>query len=112
MTACLRCDWCSKAVAEHEGDLRQWWRLARHGVEWADEAAAPKIMGAMLMQPQVSMRSTFIGDFPTDDGDDDDVIVGVIMDDEIDEDEPSATILHFCSAACLGEWATQAAALE
>lgn len=114
MTACLRCDGCSKAVAEHESDLRQWWRLVRHGMEWADEAGAPKF-GPMMMAPPVFMHSTFIGGVFSDDEDEDDddmMIVGIPIDDDEDADEPSSVVLHFCSARCLAGWAEQASAIE
>lgn len=105
MTACLRCDGieCSRTIAEHEGDLRTWWRLARHGDEWAGEVGRP-YMGVPMMVP---MASIFI------DSDED----GVEMDEEMEEfllagDDPGAVILHFCSSACLAVWASQSAALE
>jgi len=85
----------------------------RHGMEWADEAGAPKF-GAMMMAPSVSMHSTFIGGmFTDDDGDDDDdemIVVGIPVED--DDDEPSSVVLHFCSARCLAGWAEQASAIE
>jgi hypothetical protein len=110
MTACLRCDGCYKAAAEHESDLRKWWRLTRHGIEFAEEPVIAEVPFATV---PFSMDSTFIA-FQIDDNDDDDdeAIADVVMADGLDDDEPSSAVLHFCSSACLDSWASQAAALE
>lgn len=106
MTACLRCDGCGNAVAEHEADLTQWWRLARHGDEWAEEAGLPH--GGMHMHPTVTMQTFMVEDTL----DDHDVVVGLALPEEFEEMEPPLVILHFCSSGCLSEWAFQAATFE
>lgn len=57
MTTCLRCDGCSKAVAEHEGDLRSWWRLTRYGEDWPEEPG-PHPTSAQM--PVVALQSVFV----------------------------------------------------
>lgn len=106
MTACLRCDGdsCTRTAAEHEADLRRWWRLERHGAEWADEP------GSHMERPSIEVMMGFPFTFGDDDDDElewsgDEMEVGVI-------DSPSDAVLHFCSAGCLASWATQAANLE
>jgi len=110
MTACLRCDGCSKAVAEHEADLRNWWRLTRHGVEWAEEAAAPKPLASYAEIPQISLSTTFVGEFTDEDVE--------LFDGEADgsddflDEEISSVVMHFCSATCLVNWGQQASCFD
>ena len=94
-------------MAEHESDLRQWWRLARHGIEWAEEAALPQDSSFFATVP-FSINSMMI----MEDNDDEETLTEVLISEELDTNEPSLAVLHFCSSACLDSWASQAAALE
>ena len=107
MTTCLRCDGCSKAVAEHEGDLRSWWRLTRYGVDWPEEPG-PQVPNSQM--PVVALHSIFM-ETSGDDFDDVEDIEDAIELMGLDEEFSSPT-LHFCSAGCLVAWSSQAAAVE
>jgi len=107
MSACLRCDGCGKAVAEHEDDFKTWWRLTRYGADWIEEPGAPMgpvpilSMHSVFMTPMGMVEMDSMPDFEDDE------------DDEIEFDsEPSMAVVHFCSSRCLAQWAGQAAALE
>jgi hypothetical protein len=108
MSVCLRCDGCSKAVSEHDEDFQTWWRLTRYGADWIEEPGAPA-----SQMPMVSMHSVFftgqgmveMDSMPEfEDGDE-------AIEVEFDSEPPMA-VVHFCSSACLAQWAGQAAALE
>lgn len=86
----------------------------RHGMEWADEAGAPKVSDAVMV-PSLSMHSVFVGDSFFDDNDEDpdeEDLVDLMDPEDLDEDGPSSVVLHFCSARCLAVWADQASAIE
>ena len=105
MTACLRCDGCGKVAAEHEDDLRKWWRMARHGVEWANEPNEAKGEGQSLSIHSVMMDARSMQEMM--ESDDSFAEMGMSM----GEEEPML-VMHFCNSKCLGGWADQSASLE
>ena len=81
--------------------------MTRHGVEWAEEAAAPKPLASYAEIPQISLSTTFVGEFTDEDvelfdGDSEDFL----------DEEPSSVVMHFCSATCLVGWGQQASCFE
>jgi len=106
MTVCLRCDGCPKVISEQDDDFKTWWRLTRYGADWIEEPGAPALQ--MPMMPMMPMHPVFFDGQHMIEVDDDDGIEVEVLDD----DEPSTAIVHFCSSACLAQWASQAAALE
>jgi len=111
MAVCLRCDGCGEVVSEQDDNFKTWWRLTRYGADWIEEPGAP-----VTQMPMVSMHSVFftgqgtveMDSTPDFDDEDDEDLEGEFL----GADEPSMAIVHFCSSACLAQWAGQAAALE
>lgn len=87
----------------------------RHGMEWADEAGQPKPAGSsstMIFAPAM-IPMGMIGDEDFEDLEDEDLEeIAYEFGEMVDETDPSMTVLHFCSSACLSEWASTASAVE
>jgi len=106
MATCLRCDNCSKVVAEYEDGYERWWRITRYGADWITEPGAPPMDLAPILHTEFSFA------FDEDEGtaeEDESMLLGGIGGGGFGA---NAAIVHLCSNRCLADWASQAAALE
>ena|SRR5690606_32671585 len=104
MAACLRCDSCGSVMAEHDGDLRTWWRLTRHGLEWANEPGEPPyLVGTRMLE-----STTFV---TFDEDEMVEAIPDLLTQPVRSDEEVGHQVLHFCTSACLAAWASTAEAL-
>lgn len=105
MATCLRCDSCEAIASEEDGNLARWWRVERYGATWVDEPGR----GIPTMQiPVVEMNTSFHFDGPLQDPDDHHD--GMAQD--FDPTDDPGMVLHFCKAACLCKWASEAAVFD
>jgi len=88
-------------ASEQDNGLDAWWRLARYGQDWIDEPG--RHQDASI---SVSSMMTFADPFDVTEE-------GEVETDALDDFTyaPDVT-LHFCKAACLALWSTQASEFE
>jgi hypothetical protein len=101
MATCLRCDGCGNVASEQDEDLDKWWRVERYGQDWVDDPRGQEST-AIHVNSMVSF-----GD-PYDVAEDGELEADAFEDFSI---APDIT-LHFCKAACLAVWSTQASEFE
>jgi hypothetical protein len=108
MATCLRCDACHTTVTEQDEELATWWRLDRYGSGWVPE---PK-REAEVKEVVVTSAMMEFGTFEIDDDEVDSEFAEDFADHILARNPPPEIVLHFCSAGCLGKWATEASALD
>lgn len=105
MATCLKCDGCNAVVTERDDELPAWWTVERYGDQIIDEPGRRNPYQSMMPTIQMSTISVMEMD---EDGDGPPIMEFLGEPDGID----IALTLHFCSANCLAEWASEAAAFE
>lgn len=108
MAVCLKCDNCNAVATENDIELPRWWTVERYGSEWIGDPGRPtQPSGQMIMMPAIMMS----GGIEVEDSEE---FEEAMMTEFLEDSQGIAVglTLHFCQAACMAAWSTEAAAFE